>query len=150
MKTVKFPQNYCQRAFARPAHPATAGCNPPDSSLENLFPKPKFWYTVLMSSNLKSEELTPRSTRGLAVAYFTMEIAAAEGIPTYAGGLGILAGDLMKSCADLSVKAACISVCWKFGYLHQSLNENGSQKYDEVRWDPSTFLKKLPENWRQV
>lgn len=74
-----------------------------------------------------------------------MEIAAAEGIPTFAGGLGMLAGDLMKSCADMSVKAACISMCWKFGYLHQTINDNGTQNYEQVRWDPKKFLKKLPE-----
>lgn len=80
----------------------------------------------------------------LRVAYFTMEIAAKPGIPTFAGGLGILAGDVMHSCADLGVSAAGVSICWQFGYLHQTIKENGKQEYESVVWNPADHLTLLP------
>ncbi|MFA6039253.1 MAG: alpha-glucan family phosphorylase [Candidatus Peribacteraceae bacterium] len=81
----------------------------------------------------------------LSVAYFTMEIGLESGIPTFAGGLGVLAADLMRSCADTGVSAACVTGCWRYGYLHQELHADGTQKYGEVSWDPAAKLKKRPE-----
>ncbi|MBI1813220.1 alpha-glucan family phosphorylase [Candidatus Peregrinibacteria bacterium] len=96
-----------------------------------------------------SKSLTPRHPRGLArrltVAYFTMEIAATDRIPTFAGGLGVLAADIMRSSADLGVDAACVSVCWQFGYLKQAIRPDGTQSYEQVAWDPSKELTKLPQ-----
>ncbi len=80
----------------------------------------------------------------LRVAYFTMEIAPKVGIPTFAGGLGVLAGDIMRSCADLGVNAACMTMAWQFGYLKQSLNSDGSQNYADVTWNFEEHLTKLP------
>ena len=74
-----------------------------------------------------------------------MEIAPKEGIPTFAGGLGILAGDLMKASADMEVPVACMTICWQFGYLHQTLKNDGSQTYDQTMWKPEEHLKKLKE-----
>lgn len=74
-----------------------------------------------------------------------MEIAPKEGIPTFAGGLGILAGDLMKAAADMEVPAVCMTMCWQFGYLHQTLKEDGSQIYDQTMWKPEEHLKKLKQ-----
>ena len=92
------------------------------------------------------------STRGLrqgqprlTVAYFSMEIGLKSAIPTYAGGLGILTADLMQSCADLGVNAVCVTGCWKHGYLRQTLNPDGSQRYEEIEWDQAAYLKRLPE-----
>ncbi|MFA6523552.1 MAG: alpha-glucan family phosphorylase [Candidatus Peribacteraceae bacterium] len=81
----------------------------------------------------------------LTVAYFSMEIGLESGIPTFAGGLGVLAGDLMRSAADLGVSAACITGCWRFGYLQQSLNPDGTQNYLQVPWDPRKKLEKLAQ-----
>ncbi|MEK7218161.1 MAG: alpha-glucan family phosphorylase, partial [Patescibacteria group bacterium] len=81
----------------------------------------------------------------LSVAYFTMEIGLESGIPTFAGGLGVLAADLMRSCADLGVDAACVTGCWRYGYLRQELHPDGTQKYREVPWDPASKLRKRPE-----
>ncbi|MDO8649231.1 MAG: alpha-glucan family phosphorylase [Candidatus Peregrinibacteria bacterium] len=80
----------------------------------------------------------------LRVAYFTMEIALRSDIPTYAGGLGVLAGDLMHSCADLKVAAACITICWQHGYMRQALRPDGTQSYEDIRWVPAEHLQKLP------
>lgn len=84
-------------------------------------------------------------TKPLTVAYFTMEIAPPADMPTFAGGLGILAGDLMQSCADLAVPTACVTICWKHGYLHQTLRTDGSQTYEQTEWNPSTYMTKVPE-----
>lgn len=80
----------------------------------------------------------------LSVAYFTMEIGLKSSIPTFAGGLGILAADLMRACSDLGTEAACITGCWRYGYLRQRLKPDGSQVYEEVDWDPATELTRLP------
>ncbi len=84
-------------------------------------------------------------SRPLSVAYFTMEIGLSAKIPTFAGGLGVLAADLMRSAADTGVSCACVTMCWKFGYLHQTLKPDGGQDYDNVSWDPETQLKLLPQ-----
>jgi starch phosphorylase len=83
-------------------------------------------------------------THPLRVAYFTMEIGLKSEIPTFAGGLGMLAADLMRSAADLNVAAACVSVRWQEGYLRQSLLPDGSQRYEQVPWDPTKELTLLP------
>lgn len=80
----------------------------------------------------------------LRVAYFTMEIGLKASIPTFAGGLGVLAADLMRSAADVGLDAACITMCWQFGYLRQRLRPDGSQEYGNVTWDPEKELKLLP------
>jgi glycogen phosphorylase len=81
----------------------------------------------------------------LQVAYFTMEIALKSEIPTYAGGLGILAADLMRSCADMKVKAACVTIGWQHGYLRQKINSDGTQNYEDLAWKKEDYLEKLPE-----
>lgn len=81
----------------------------------------------------------------LTVAYFSMEFGSKSAMPTFAGGLGILTADLMRSCADLGTAAVCVTVCWQHGYLKQTLNPDGSQRYEEVDWNPSDFLRLLPQ-----
>ncbi|HRH92932.1 MAG TPA: alpha-glucan family phosphorylase [Candidatus Peribacteria bacterium] len=88
---------------------------------------------------------TPAATKDLTVGYFTMEIGFSRHIPTFAGGLGVLAADIMRSATDLGVKAACMTMCWQHGYMKQSINHDGSQQYSEMDWNPSEVLKKLPE-----
>lgn len=95
-----------------------------------------------------SKPLTLRQAQGqksLTVAYFTMEIGFNAEIPTYAGGLGILAADLMLSARDLRVPAACVTMCWQHGYMHQTINPDGSQLYSETYWNPQDFLTLLPQ-----
>lgn len=73
----------------------------------------------------------------LDVAYFSMEIGLSERLPTFAGGLGMLAADLMRSCADLGVRAGCMTVRWRHGYQKQALNGDGSVRHEEYEWDPA-------------
>src|SRR3990167_477855 len=81
----------------------------------------------------------------LTVAYFTMEIGLKSSIPTFAGGLGVLAADIMRSCADLKVNAACMTVGWQYGYLRQKLHDDGTQEYADMTWDPAKELMQLPQ-----
>ncbi len=78
------------------------------------------------------------------VAYFSMEIGLTQEIPTYSGGLGILAGDILKSSADLGVPMVGITLLYKKGYFAQKINEQGRQTERPVDWDPSKLLTFLP------
>lgn len=81
----------------------------------------------------------------LTVAYFTMEIGLKTEMPTYAGGLGMLAGDIMLACCDLKVPSVCMTMCWQHGYMKQHINEDGSQEYKNHEWNPADHLTKLPQ-----
>jgi starch phosphorylase len=61
------------------------------------------------------------------VAYFSMEIALDSKIPMYSGGLGILAGDLVRTCADQHIPLIAISLLYRKGYFFQTINEKGMQ-----------------------
>jgi len=78
------------------------------------------------------------------IAYFSMEIGLTPEIPTYSGGLGILAGDILKSSADLGVPMVGITLLYKKGYFAQKINEEGRQTEKPVDWDPSDLLTFLP------
>lgn len=77
------------------------------------------------------------------VAYFSMEIGLGPEIPTYSGGLGILAGDILKSAADLGVPMVGITLLYKKGYFAQKMNEAGRQTEVPVEWDPREHLSML-------
>jgi starch phosphorylase len=62
------------------------------------------------------------------VAYFSMEFGLSESLPIYSGGLGILAGDLLKTASDLGVPMVGVGLLWQQGYFRQSLNEHGGQR----------------------
>jgi starch phosphorylase len=78
------------------------------------------------------------------IAYFSMEIGIDENIPTYSGGLGILAGDTIKSCADLNVPVVGVTLLSENGYFYQKIDENGNQIELPIRFAVSEFLKLLP------
>jgi starch phosphorylase len=77
-------------------------------------------------------------TSGL-VAYFSMEIAINPGMPTYSGGLGVLAGDTLRSMADLGVPLVAFSLVHRKGYFKQTLDGNGKQSEDVQLWNPADF-----------
>jgi starch phosphorylase len=80
-----------------------------------------------------------RSTR--RVAYFSMEIAIEPDIPTYSGGLGVLAGDTLRSAADLHVPMIGITLVHRKGYFRQSLDHSGNQSESAMPWDPSAHAE---------
>lgn len=73
-----------------------------------------------------------------------MEVAADPGMPTYSGGLGVLAGDTLRSCADLKIPLVAVSILYRRGYFEQHLDEWGNQREQPVQWDPSQFARLLP------
>lgn len=78
------------------------------------------------------------------VAYFTMEIAIEPRMPTYSGGLGVLAGDAVRSAADLGVPMVAVTLLHRGGYFVQHLDEHGIQTESQNRWRPEEFLDELP------
>ena len=63
------------------------------------------------------------------IAYFSMEIGVKNDIPTYSGGLGILAGDTIKSAADLNLPMVAVTLITRKGYFTQELDSSaGSMK----------------------
>jgi starch phosphorylase len=78
------------------------------------------------------------------VAYFTMEIGISHSIPTYSGGLGILAGDLLKSFADMKIPVVGVTLLNEKGYFYQSLDEGGHQSEQPVQWNVSDFMVLMP------
>ncbi|MGB9093417.1 MAG: alpha-glucan family phosphorylase [Gallionella sp.] len=77
------------------------------------------------------------------VAYFSMEIALRNEIPTYAGGLGILAGDTMRSATDLGLQMVGVSLVSRAGYFRQEIDSQGRQIEHEATWDPKQWAKPL-------
>jgi starch phosphorylase len=70
------------------------------------------------------------------IAYFSMEIALSPQIPTYSGGLGMLAGDTLRSAADTSAPMVAISLVYRRGYFRQQLSDVGQQTEADVPWSP--------------
>ena len=79
-----------------------------------------------------------------AIAYFSMEIGIDPEVPTYSGGLGVLAGDTLKACADLRLPVIGISLLYRQGYFRQEITEKGNQAEHPVHWNPEEKLKLLP------
>jgi starch phosphorylase len=79
------------------------------------------------------------------IAYFTMEIAIEPGMPTYSGGLGVLAGDTIFSAADHKLPMVAVSLLHRKGYFHQRLKPDGTQVEEPVAWQVDDFLTEHPE-----
>jgi starch phosphorylase len=73
-----------------------------------------------------------------------MEIALDPEVPTYSGGLGVLAGDTIRSAADLKLPMVAISLLHRKGYFRQELDEVGGQTESEVQWNVEDFLEDIP------
>ncbi|HEY9449697.1 MAG TPA: alpha-glucan family phosphorylase [Gemmatimonadaceae bacterium] len=79
----------------------------------------------------------------VTVAYFSMEIGLEQSIPTYSGGLGVLAGDTVRSAADLGVPMVAVTLLDRRGYFRQHLDQAGGQTETPVVWRPEDFLETL-------
>jgi starch phosphorylase len=78
------------------------------------------------------------------IAYFSMEIGLMTEIPTYSGGLGILAGDTIRSAADLKLPLVAVTLISRKGYFRQTFNAEGWQQESAVDWKPEDLLELLP------
>ncbi len=73
------------------------------------------------------------------VAYFSMEVAMNSSMPTYSGGLGVLAGDTLRSAADLGVPLVAFTLVHRKGYFEQHLDVTGMQTESVQPWNPADF-----------
>src|SRR5579864_8575157 len=83
------------------------------------------------------------SEADIRIAYFSMEIAADPHFPTYAGGLGVLAGDTLRSAADLGVPMAGVTLVHRQGYFRQRLDGQGNQTEESATWRPEEILEPI-------
>ena len=77
------------------------------------------------------------------IAYFSMEIALEVEIPTYCGGLGMLAGDMLRAAADGQLSLVGVSLLHRKGYFHQKLDPLGTQTEESCEWKVEHFVKEL-------
>ena len=100
---------------------------------------------VLKTSLARLGSAVTRALQGQQkIAYFSMEIALESAIPTYSGGLGVLAGDTLRSAADMRVPIVAISLLHRAGHFHQQLDEAGLQSELPVDWKVPGFLTEMP------
>jgi starch phosphorylase len=77
------------------------------------------------------------------IAYFSMEIAVDPLLPTYAGGLGVLAGDTLRSAADRGLPIVGVTLLPRQGYFHQQLDERGQQSERPEEWSPEAVFERV-------
>jgi starch phosphorylase len=83
------------------------------------------------------------SLANATVAYFSMEIALEQSIPTYSGGLGVLAGDTLRSAADLAVPIVGFTLLHRKGYFAQHIDAAGNQIEGPEMWQPEARLEEV-------
>jgi len=69
-----------------------------------------------------------------------MEIALENAMPSYSGGLGVLAGDTIRAAADIRLPMVAVSLLYRNGYFHQRLSDDGAQVEEPVEWNVERFL----------
>src|SRR5579884_2853925 len=75
------------------------------------------------------------------VAYFSMEIALENAMPTYSGGLGVWAADAIRAAADLRLPMVAVSLLYRKGYFRQRLLDDRTQVEEPVEWRVEDFLQ---------
>ena len=78
------------------------------------------------------------------IAYFSMEIALEAGMPTYSGGLGVLAGDTIRAAADLTIPIVAVTLLHRHGYFYQRLDARGWQHEEPAAWAIDDFMQAMP------
>lgn len=103
----------------------------------------ELWYTAVHSASA----LKP-------VAYFSMEFGLSEALPIYAGGLGILAGDHLKTASDLGVPVVGVGLLYQQGYFRQAIGADRSQvevyPYNNPAMLPVTPVHEVTGEWVRV
>lgn len=79
----------------------------------------------------------------MTIAYFSMEIALSPKFPTYSGGLGILAGDTIRSAADAGLPLIAVTLLHRKGYFQQVISKEGIQSEYPAPWPVEEHLSKL-------
>ena len=81
---------------------------------------------------------------GFLIAYFSMEVGLETDLPTYSGGLGVLAGDTSSAAGDLGLSMVGITLVHRRGYFRQQLDSAGNQTEGPDPWDPTGRLEPVP------
>ena len=100
----------------------------------------RFGGTFLSGLGTTGDKERMKKTISPRIAYFSMEIALEPDIPTYSGGLGVLAGDTLRSAADLGTPVVAVTLCYRKGYFRQILDSTGNQFEQPQQWDPEHQL----------
>jgi len=92
-------------------------------------------------------QVRPLSTapKDADIAYFSMEVGFDPGMPTYSGGLGMLAGDTIRAAADMKLPLAAVTLLHRHGYFFQRLDKDGTQTEQPSEWPVNDFLSRIPE-----
>ncbi|MEX2598230.1 MAG: alpha-glucan family phosphorylase, partial [Dehalococcoidia bacterium] len=83
------------------------------------------------------------NNRNAIIAYFSMEVGLVSSMPTYSGGLGVLAGDTLRAAADAGVPMIGVTLLHRKGYFVQEVDGNGWQREEPVSWDPASFMQMM-------
>ncbi|MFW6286120.1 MAG: alpha-glucan family phosphorylase [Nanoarchaeota archaeon] len=81
--------------------------------------------------------------KDIKIAYLSAEIGITENIKTYSGGLGILAGETIKTMADLEVPFCAVTLLYKKGYFKQNIDDSNRQLEVDDNWDYESLLKDI-------
>jgi len=96
-------------------------------------------------SGNKTNGKTPPDKQLASIAYFSMEICLEQQMPTYSGGLGVLAGDTLRSAADLKLPMIAVTLLHRKGYFQQHIDAAGAQTEAPVQWSPEQRLHEVPQ-----
>ncbi|HUW97947.1 MAG TPA: alpha-glucan family phosphorylase [Acidiferrobacter sp.] len=106
----------------------------------------------LASASWYEQQYSPAPVR--QIAYFSMEFGLSEALPIYSGGLGILAGDCLKTASDLGVPLVGIGLLWQQGYFRQTLDSHGQQvelyPYNDPTQLPVVPVREPNGNWLHI
>ncbi|MFA5039194.1 MAG: alpha-glucan family phosphorylase [Candidatus Omnitrophota bacterium] len=75
---------------------------------------------------------------------FSLKFDSLLDLPIYSGGLGVLAGDTIKTAADMKLPMAAVGILWSKGYFRQRFWFKFGQLPEEIKWDPWTFPGLIP------
>ncbi len=103
------------------------------ADLDNYLTRP-LWYQQQADEGVEMPK---------GIAYFSMEFGVAEVLPNYSGGLGILAGDHLKSASDLGLPLIAVGLYYRSGYFRQSLTADGWQHENYPSLDPQGLPLRL-------
>jgi starch phosphorylase len=87
--------------------------------------------------------MLPREMRPGSIAYFSMEVGLDPSMPTYSGGLGILAGDTLRAAADLGLPMIGVTLLHRQGYFRQHLDHTGNQLESPAVWNFEEVLEPM-------
>ncbi len=108
------------------------------ADLDNYLSRPLWYQELAAESGAPDDRVLPNG-----IAYFSMEFGVAEVLPNYSGGLGILAGDHLKSASDLGLPLIAVGLYYRSGYFRQSLTADGWQHESYPSLDPQGLPLRL-------